>query len=195
MLNAIVGLGKELPTKGNARGNAGDVGDMFALGYRSLKDSTVYVPTNKPEISVAMAQASTEVGVYMKKHWTSDYHHIRDAEKLKSTAGSPPLKEMGGKDGPGNVIMISRNIGNSGHIDNADGSRSIAVWVEEEPGRAKNWAFIIPDVSINGSRGVVIKLFHGAVVSWDGRIIRHCSSLPQPGDDNNVYGCMFGSCN
>jgi hypothetical protein len=194
MLNAIVGLGKVMPTNGNARGKSGDVGDMFALGYRSLGKCIVYEPTKKEEISDAMAEASTEAGVYLKEHWTSDYDDIRDTDNLKSTAGSPPLKEMGGKDGPGNVIMLSRNIGNSSHVDNADGSRSVAVWAEEEPGRAKNWSFLLPDVSIDGSLGVVIKLFHGAVISWDGREVRHCSSIPKPGDGNNVYGCMFGSC-
>jgi hypothetical protein len=86
----------------------------------SLKTSIIYVPTNEPDISVAMAEASTQAGNYMKKHWTSDYDDIRDTYNLESTAGSPPLKEMGGKYGAGNVIMISRNLGNSGHIDNAD---------------------------------------------------------------------------
>jgi hypothetical protein len=60
MLNAIVELGKVLPTKGNARGTNGDIGDMFALGYRSLKKSIVYKPTKECEISEAMAKASTE---------------------------------------------------------------------------------------------------------------------------------------
>jgi hypothetical protein len=195
MLNAIVELGRVLPTKGNARGKKnGDVGDLFALGYRSLKKSIVYKPTKECDISEAMAKASTEAGVYMQKHWRSDYDDIRDTDTLKSTEGLPPLEEMGGKYGPGHVIMISRNLGNSPHIDNADGSRSIAFWVEEEPGRAKNWSFLLPDVSIDGSLGVVIKLFHGAVISWDGREVRHCSSITEPGDGNNVYGCMFGSC-
>jgi hypothetical protein len=102
---------------------------------------------------------------------------------------------MGGDAGLGNTMMISRNLGNSAHIDNRDQSRSIGVWVEEERGRAKNWSFLLPDVSVRGSKGVVIKLFHGAVISWDGQIIRHCSSIAQPGQDNNVYGCVFCSCN
>jgi hypothetical protein len=78
--------------------------------------------------------------------------------------------------------------------DSADASRSTAFWVEEEPGGAKNWWFIFPDVSIDGSKGVVIKLFHGIGISWDGSKIKHCSSITDTGDNNNVYGCMFGSC-
>jgi hypothetical protein len=63
--------------------------------------------------------------VHEKKHWPGDYNGIRDADNLKTTT-LPPLKEMGGKYGPGNVIMISRNVGNSAHIEYADASRSIA---------------------------------------------------------------------
>jgi hypothetical protein len=193
MLNAIVGLGEVLPTGGNARRNVGDVGDMFALGYRSTTNADIYVPTKKPEIAKAMTAASTAVGKYMQIHWSREYNDIRVAETLKSCE-LPPLEQMGGKDGPGNVIMMSRNLGNSAHIDCADKSRSLGIWVEEQPGRATNWYFILPDVSIDKSNGVVIQLFHGAVITWDGNKIRHCSSMTEPGNGNNVYGCMFGSC-
>jgi hypothetical protein len=198
LLKAIVGLGKELPSGGNARNKVGDEGDMFALGYKSTKNADIYAPTKNELIGVAMARAATAAGKYMKRHWLSDYNNIREADSLKTETATQlpvePLKEMGGKDGPGHVIMISRNLGNSSHVDYADASRSIAFWVEEKPGQAKNWYFLLPNVSIEESKGVVIKLFHGAVISWDGSKIRHCSSITKPGNDNNVYGCMFGSC-
>ena len=28
--------------------------------------------------------------------------------------------------------------------------------------------------------GVVIKLYHGTAISWDGRVIRHCTSVSRP---------------
>jgi hypothetical protein len=192
LLKSVVSLGEVLPKTGNARHGVGDVGEMFALGYRSAK-ADVYVPTTTPTIADAMAAASSAVGEYMEKHWPGEYNGIRDAEELKSSS-LPPLRQMGGENGPGNVIMVSRNLGNSAHIDFADKSRSFAIWVEEVPGGAQNWYFVLPDVSIGGSNGVVIKLFHGAVIAWDGSKIRHCSSVTRPGDGNNVYGCMFGSC-
>ena len=129
----------------------------------------------------------------MKKHWSCEYNDIRCEEMLESS-DLLPLKQMSGKDGPGNAIMISRNLGNSAHVDNADKSRSLGIWVEEQPGIATNWYFILPDVSIDGSKGVVIQLFHGTVITWDESLIRHCSSMTKPGNGNNVYGCMFGSC-
>jgi hypothetical protein len=71
MLNAIAGLGTVLPAVGNARGGAGDMGDMYALGYRT--NAHLYVPTNKPEIAVAMEATSAAAGEYMQKHWPDEY--------------------------------------------------------------------------------------------------------------------------
>jgi hypothetical protein len=50
---------------------------------------------------------------------------------------------------------------------------------------------ISTDVSIDGSDGVVIKSFHGAVIAWDGSKIRHCSSIKKPGNDNK---CLWVTC-
>jgi hypothetical protein len=192
MLEELVSLGKVLPTRGNARPHAKDVGDMFGLGWRS--PTQIYKPTKTRAIADAMEAASTSVGNYMKKYWRRAYHNIREAERTKSKKPLRPLREMGGKDGPGNVIMVSRNLGNSAHIDFNDRTRSFGVWFEEVPGQAKNWYFILPDVSIDGSDGVVIKLFHGAIIAWDGSKVRHCSSMSDPGDNNNVFGSVFASC-
>ena len=43
------------------------------------------------------------------------------------------------------------------------------------------------------SRGVVIQLFHGATIEWDGKIIGIASSMPDVEADVAVYGVMFGS--
>jgi hypothetical protein len=85
LLDSVQGLGKVLPKKGNARQGVGDLGEMFALGYRSA-DATVYVDTKNPTIADAMAAASSEVGMYMQKHWPGAYNGIRDAEKSKSSS-------------------------------------------------------------------------------------------------------------
>jgi hypothetical protein len=94
--------------------------------------------------------------------------------------------------------MISRSLGNSAHNDFKDGSLSLAIWVKEEVGIASNWYFILPNVQYKGC-GVAVELFHGCAISWDGRIIKHCTSITTTGmkangDYNNVFGCMFGSC-
>ena len=70
---------------------------------------------------------------------------------------------------------------------------SVAIWAEEKPGQSENWYFVLPNVSILGSKGVIVKLVHGVVISWDGRKIYHGSSKPKTGNDNKVFGCMWGS--
>jgi hypothetical protein len=191
MLDSIVGLCYVLPTTGNARKQSGDQGEMHALGFREIDSKggvVVYVPTKKINIAEAMTTATSALGIYMVKQWKSDYDDIQNAEKAK-----PALKVMGGISGPGRSMMISCNLANSAHLDFKDKSRSFGIWVETSPGLAKNWFFVMPDVSIDGSKGVVIRLFHGAVITWDGKEIRHCSSTPEPGEGNDVYGCMFGA--
>jgi hypothetical protein len=193
LLSSIVELGDTMPRTGNCRRKVGDVGDMFGLGYRSKRTQTIYVQTANKKTAAAMAAVSSGVAAYM----TENYNDVLDSILLAEKNGvevAPPLAAMGGDGGPGGTIMISRDLGNSSHFDTADRSHSFAIWVERHDGRAGNWYFILPNLSINGSDGVVIKLRHGVAISWDGRIIRHCSSVTTVGEDNHVYGCMFGSC-
>jgi hypothetical protein len=141
MLEGLRKLAMELPKRGNARREKGDRGEMFALGYRNVREALVFKPTEDPAIAEAMATASTAIGKYVEKHWTEDYKGVRRAEKAKverePAVKVPALEQMGGDAGLGNTMTISRNLGNSAHIDNRDQSRSIGVWVEEEsPGNS-----------------------------------------------------------
>jgi hypothetical protein len=165
---------------------------MYALGYKDKNSEEVYAPTRHRPVADAMTQVSTQVGAYMRAHFPEIYKEIRDAEFRKSP-NRAPLEVMGGAEGPGSCIMCSRNLGGSGHID-LDHSRSFSIWVEECPGSATNWYFILPDVFVNGKKDLAIHLFHGAVIIWDGRVIRHCRSVTNTGEKNAVHGCMFGSC-
>jgi hypothetical protein len=38
--------------------------------------------------------------------------------------------------------------------------------------------------------GIAIKLRHGTVISWDGRVVKHCTAVPIPGGNNHVYGAF-----
>ena len=42
-------------------------------------------------------------------------------------------------------------------------------------------------------RAIVIKLFHGIAVSWDGRVIRHCTSVTDVGQNNHAFSNFFAS--
>jgi superfamily II DNA helicase RecQ len=187
VLDAVLELGKRLPKKGNGRVDKGDVGDMFGLGIRDSKTKIVYKPTH--DLVEEMNNVSQLVGPWLAMTHPNLAQDIENAERKKGLCKKYP---MGG--GPGSSIMISRNLGNASHLDVTDASTSVSIWAEEVRDRAKNWYFVLPNASYKGSRGVVVRLSHGTVIAWDGRVIRHCTSVTDVGQNNNVYGCMFGSC-
>ncbi|KAI2512011.1 hypothetical protein MHU86_2299 [Fragilaria crotonensis] len=86
----------------------------------------------------------------------------------------------------GYTVDMSINLGNSSHYDVNDASQGYSVWTEEVRGLGKNWYFVIP--SVCGLRpgtktkfsGMAVKLGHGVAISWDGRVIRHCTSVSCP---------------
>jgi hypothetical protein len=91
------------------------------------------------------------------------------------------------------TIDLSYNLGNSSHFDVNDASQGYSCWTEEMLGWGENWYFIMPNVEgkrPNGTKftGLAIKLGHGIAISWDGRIVRHCTSVSCP--DGLDSGCV-----
>lgn len=188
LLTSIVVLGKRLSGPGNARGSkVGDVGAMHAFGIRSYATKEVFKGTleNAQQIKII----STLMRDWMEDNMSETLKNILTADKKNGTYEI--LSSM--PKGPGSRIMYSVNLGNSGHFDTGDTSESVAIWVELKPGEAKNWYFVLPNVSFKGSAGLVVKLRHGVAIAWDGRKVYHCSSKAVPGKDNKVFGCMWGS--
>jgi len=68
------------------------------------------------------------------------------------------------------------------------------IWVEENSGSATEWYFLLPNVSIDGSKGVAIKLGTGVVIEWNGKLLRHCTSLGRVGTSNNAFAFAAMSC-
>jgi hypothetical protein len=83
--------------------------------------------------------------------------------------------------------MLSANLGNAAHIDVNDKSRTYAVFCQNRfcP-EVKGWYLLFPTLSYKGSNGTAIRLYHGAAVSWDGRILRHCTSIATTLDGTRV---------
>ena len=81
---------------------------------------------------------------------------------------------------------MSVDLGNLSHFNVHDASQGFAVWTEEVPGRGENWCFVLPNVhglkpdGVTKFRGMVVKLGHRVAISWDGRVIRHCTSMSHP---------------
>lgn len=77
-----------------------------------------------------------------------------------------------GKARPAGAASI--DLGTSAHFDVSDAFRCWSGWglAQPEVGEPEEWWLLFPDV------GLAIRLCHGALVSWDGRVQRHCSSVP-----------------
>ena len=85
------------------------------------------------------------------------------------------------------------DLGNAAHHDVHDASQGFSIWTEETPGTATNWYFLMPNVygvKDDGTHynGIAIKLKLGTAISWDGRVVRHCTAVPCTGGSNHVYG-------
>jgi hypothetical protein len=91
---------------------------------------------------------------------------------------------LGGKNGLGLSVMCSENYGNSAHRDTGDFSDTLSTWIlgEDDDPELDGHYFLFPNASIDGSDGVAIKLFDGAVVVFDGTKLRHCTSVPSTED-------------
>ena len=185
LLSSMVELGRSLSGPGNARGNrVGDIGAMHAIGLKSQKE--LYKTSENTTKKVMTA--STVMREWLEDNMREVLREVVQTDTNLKINYPPSMPR-----GPGSRLMVSVNLGNSPHYDSGDTSKSIAIWVEEKPGQSENWYFVLPNVSCKGSQGVIIKLVHGVVISWDGREIFHCSSKAVPGDGNKVYGCMWSS--
>lgn len=187
LLTSVVELGRTLAGPGNCRGKeVGDLGSMHAIGLKSASSKAVYV--TKENTSVKVEKASSLMTEWMQDNMQDVLGRIRKKDAAMKVEPTPSLNKA-----PGSRMMCSVNLANSPHYDNGDTAESVTIWVEEKPGLATNWYFVLPNMSHNGSSGVVIKLLHGLVMSWDGRYVFHCTSKTVQGDGNKTYGCLWSS--
>ena len=156
--------------------------------------------------------ATTSEGVlkFCKEQLPSVTRVLQDFEVDQGVQRS---STMGGPDHSmflSNALFISEDLANAVHQDINDGCKCVCIWRETVSGWARNWYFILPDIVVqypsfddNGNecmityQGVAIKLYDGIVISWDGRVIRHGTSVTRPvpefkkGQENHTYGCVY----
>ena len=104
---------------------------------------------------------------------------------------------FGGAKGFSPHMAMSRNLMNASHFDPRDGAPGMCVYAEKDPGNAKDWNFVYPNILIkyNGRtyNGLTVRLSHGVAMLFDGRVIRHCTSIHELDKTNNsTFGFWFG---
>ena len=89
-------------------------------------------------------------------------------------------------------MAVSVDLANSTHYDVNDASVGFVMFAESNPHTTKGWFFILPNVLIKFRNqtynGLALKISHGVCIHWDGRIIRHGTSVHEPstGDDHKA---------
>jgi hypothetical protein len=176
--------------KGAARAKSSDYGTMHAIGTHVHLDG----------VTVSAYKANDDVDVDLLRHMVVSlsrigrcafpqvYAVIRDTE---GNCGLEPVSPMDGEGGRrvGYTVDMSVDLGNSSHYDFNDASQGYSLWGEDIPGKGKNWYLVMPN--IHGMRrdenlkwvpfaGLAILITHGVSISWDGRDIRHCTSVSEP---------------
>ncbi len=128
---------------------------------------------------------------------------------IQDAGGETGLSPVSSMREPGNMLRVgftidkSVDFGKSSHYDVGNVSQDFSVRTEEVSGLALNWYFAMPKLYGIGNdgnpfNGVAVKLHHGTAISWDGRVIRHCTSLTSPygrpetqfvsDSSNHIYG-------
>jgi hypothetical protein len=179
--------------KGCVRQGRGDVGTMWQVGVKNRGFLThrrkLYKATQSIR-SPSLSSMNNSMSDFFKRAFPKEFMEIQQGNK-----GMDIDKCISG-DGSLFTYSISRDLGNASHLDSGDASIGISTWVEEKPGMATNWYFILPNTTLldNQSKAVVIKLSHGLSISWDGRIVHHCTSVTDTGEENHVYGNFTSTC-
>jgi hypothetical protein len=216
LLASIVGLGDVTflrCRKGNARVSDDIVGHMWALGSRPDGTKNVgYVTSSERDkesqygltqlLPVQACLKNTErlLVSWLRDgsghaHWKSVLNRLRAPERK---AGIYPDASMGGKHAVTASCMLSYDLGNESHYDVNDMGSCVSVFAEKRPGRATNWYLCFPNMKVQHGGvtyyGLRIELCHGAIVEWDGRVMKHFTSVTSLGTSNHVYGCFHVPC-
>ena len=87
-----------------------------------------------------------------------------------------------GKLGMTKSMNISINLANPAHYDIQDLGVGVAMWMEMDPTKKTDVYFVFPNLAVKDKNkctryGVLVKLCDGCMISWDGALLCHCTSI------------------
>ena len=203
-LRGLTALGDRLRLRGSSQSRDGrrDLGAMYSLGTKVAMSGDRLEPYAGNSVAVPqLARAVAALHYLGSLAFPSVTRNLQDYERDVGVVADKRMETAISK--VGLTLDISHNLSNASHFDINDASQGFSVWTETLPNTARQWYFVLPGLygrtpSGVNCRGVAIKLTHGVAISWDGRVIRHCTSVVDPGgkldedtgkwEANHVFG-------
>jgi hypothetical protein len=167
---------------GKARHAGGDLGHMTAVGVLAARTGGSLFETKAGTLDTPFRQVLPDLCRLAAQFAHKQFPGLVPAiHHLESTAGITRPSYMGGEDGVSSSMVVSVDLANSTHYDVNDASMCFAIFAESKPYSTTGWYFTLPNVLVKFQNctyhGLALKLNHGACVHWDGRIIRHGTSV------------------
>ena len=184
---------------GNSRHDKGDFGHMLGVGFwTNHQESTMIecaIARTHPNFVNCLDDVSKAAAKFGLDKFPGVVTTIRS---LEESLGVCPPAYLGGEEGISSCMALTKNLMNATHYDVNDGSVCFAIWQELIPSMASGWRFVLPNVVIRYNdetyNGVAINLSHGTSICWDGRQIRHGTTIHDIGsEDNRTMGYWYGA--
>jgi hypothetical protein len=184
---------------GQARHAGGDLGQMTAVGVLAARTGGSLYETRAGTLDTSFRTALPNLC-----RLAADFAHtqfpglVPTIHHLESIAGITRPSYMGGEHGVSSSMAVSVNLANATHYDVNDASMGFVVFSESNPYSTNGWYFTLPNVLVKFQNrtyhGLALKLNHGACIHWDGRIIRHGTSVHQRSStDDHTVGFFWGA--
>ena len=191
-LENCVKFGKHMGAS-NCRQNTADMGKMVAAGFLPHLPQV----TRNIRTSQKLQRAASQVNLLASHALGAIFPEAtRLIEHLEHCYGEP-TPEVGGSSAFVQRLIGTTDFACASHYDPADASTSMVCWVETKPGSSSNWYLLFPNILVEKDgvqyKGLAITLKHGLAAVFDGRLLRHCSTITEREEKQHVYGIFFGS--
>ena len=191
----------ELQRASNARCKTCDRGSMTTVGTCAKTGDRETVFSDKllkiaPDTGRVLPKKSCGVRRFCERKLPRVLGAIRHME---TNCGGKIPDVLGGESrGVSTSMLLSCDLMNASHYDIHDASVSFTIWTETKPGSIRDWYFVLPNVLIKYREttfsGLCFRLFHGCSIAWDGRIIRHGTSVhTHTKQDGHTIGWFWGA--
>jgi hypothetical protein len=195
-INRHCNLVRKQKSSTGARAGNGDLGSMHPIGSRITKcwNKVPYVTSSTVDAAPVLLKAVQAAAKLASVTIPAALRVMQDLEN------DSEMKHVGGMDGGmcrvTHSMDLSINLANSTHYDVNDASQGFTIWTEDHPGTTEDWYFVLPNMkgkfpgSDRDYNGIAIKLSDGVLIGWDGRLIRHGTSMTGS-RSGNIYGTFF----